>query len=159
MKSLPSALNLAILLLVVLAACAPRSTPATVQTEAATQAETATLVPINLLPPVQVSSTFLYWDGTTLVAVPAGQFTMGHGGLDNPVHQVTLSDFWIYSTKVTNQQYALCVKVGGCQPPDAINDLGYADATHANDPVVGVTWENAQVYCALVHGHLPTEAQ
>ncbi len=54
-----------------------------------------------------------YVDGSILVAVPGGPFTMGHGGSDNPEHTVTLSDFWIYQAKVTNQQY--CPLLAGRQ--------------------------------------------
>ena len=77
----------------------------------------ATLVPINLAgPPMEVGSKYLYVDGTILVAVPGGPFTMGYNSADNPIHEVILSDFWIYSTKVTNQQYMLCVQSGKCSP-------------------------------------------
>ncbi len=120
----------------------------------------ASAVPVDLAgPPMQVGSTFLYFDGTTLVAVPGGPFTMGHGGVDDPVHTVTLSDFWIYSTKVTNQQYALCVKSGQCTPPDLNKNPAYNDISRFDDPVVGVDWTQAQAYCTYVHGNLPTEAQ
>ena len=85
---------------------------------------TASLVPIDLAgPKMEVGSIWLYVDGTTLVAVPAGEFTMGHGGFDNPENQVTLPDFWAYSTEVTNRQFAFCVEQGDCTPqwrqPDA----------------------------------------
>lgn len=119
-----------------------------------------TLVAIDLTgPPMEVGSLFPYVDGSILVAVPGGPFTMGHGGSDNPVHTVTLSDFWIYQAKVTNQQYALCVNAGLCKTPDLIDNVGYTDVVHANDPVTGVKWDQASSYCSFVHGALPTEAQ
>ena len=90
-------LYLVVLVMLVLAACAPKS-PATATTEPteppATQAPTEpvtelsvlptetdvvaaqptpTLVTIDLSgPPMEVGSTYLYVDGSTLVAVPAG---------------------------------------------------------------------------------------
>jgi sulfatase modifying factor 1 len=119
-----------------------------------------TLQPIALAgPPMEVGSMWPYVDGSILVAVPGGPFTMGHGGSDNPEHTVTLSDFWIYQAKVTNQEYALCVKAGKCKAPDPIDDFTFSDVTHANDPVVGVTYAQASDYCTFVHGALPTEAQ
>ena len=128
-----------------------------VQTEAPV---TPTLVTVDLSgPPMEVGSLFPYVDGSILVAVPGGPFTMGHGGSDNPVHTVTLSDFWIYQAKVTNQQYALCVNAGKCKAPNTIDDFGYLDVAHANDPVTGVNWDQASSYCSFVHGVLPTEAQ
>ena len=69
----------------------------------------APLVTINLAGPLmELGSKYKYVDGSILVAVPGGPFIMGYNAADNPIHEVTLSDFWIYSTKVTNQQYALC---------------------------------------------------
>lgn len=158
------------LLLFVLGACAPRSTgtPAsgvsngTGSTPAVNPGGIATepLVPLNLTgPEMAVGSTWPYVDGTTLVAVPAGSFTMGRGGLDNPEHQVTLSDFWIYSTEVTNQQFARCVAAGLCEPPNATDNPGYAIFADNNNPVTGVTYDQAVSYCTFVHGRLPTEAE
>lgn len=42
---------------------------------------------------MKAGSVSLYADGSTLVAVPAGLFTMGAGGPDNPQHQVSLPGF------------------------------------------------------------------
>jgi formylglycine-generating enzyme required for sulfatase activity len=75
-------------------------------------------VPVNLAgPEMTIGATWLYADGSLLVAVPAGIFTLGGGKLDNPPHPVNLPDFWIYRTKVTNLQYAYCVAIGACTPP------------------------------------------
>lgn len=137
---------------------APTNTLVPVPTEAPT--ETPTLQPVALAgPPMQVGSMWPYVDGSILVAVPGGEFIMGHGGSDNPEHTVTLSDFWIYQGKVTNQQYALCVQAGKCKTPDPIDDFMFKDITHANDPVVGVNYQQSSDYCAFVHGRLPTEAE
>jgi sulfatase modifying factor 1 len=111
-------------------------------------------------PEMVVGSAFLYVDGTSLVPVPAGQFTMGNGGVvDHPEHMVTLSGFWIYSTKITNQQYGLCVKNGGCTAPDPTDNPAYDQPQIANRPVVGVTYDQAVAYCTYVHARLPTEAE
>jgi formylglycine-generating enzyme required for sulfatase activity len=85
---------------------------------------------------MEIGSTHAYVDGSLLVAVPEGEFLMG-GDSDNPGHKVFLSDFWIYSTEVTNQQYSLCESLGECTPPDPDDNPSYADKLHANDPVVG----------------------
>lgn len=160
-----------------LAACAPQATPTLAPTAPATATQapteaptlvpapteappTPTLVPINLAgPEMTVGSKYLYVDGSTLVAVPAGEFVMGRGGSDNPQHTVTLSDFWIYSTKVTNQQYAWCVKTGNCTPPNTDDNPSYLDPARLNSPVTGVNWDQANAYCTFVHGRLPTEAE
>jgi hypothetical protein len=84
---------------------------------------------------------------------------MGYGGDDNPVHEVTLSDFWLYRAKVTNSQYALCVAMGQCTSPNPDHNPGFNDPLKANHPVVGVNYGQAEAYCTFVHGRLPTEAQ
>jgi iron(II)-dependent oxidoreductase len=139
-------------LLLALGACAPQPAPA-IET-------TPSLVPVNLAgPEMTVGSTWLYADGTVLVPVPAGIFTMGGGKTDNPAHPVNLPDFWIYRTKVTNIQYAYCVELGGCTSPSKTENPGYGDSLHANDPVVGVDHTQAGDYCEFVHARLPTEAE
>jgi formylglycine-generating enzyme required for sulfatase activity len=108
---------------------------------------------------MKVGSTYLYTDGATLVAVPSGPFKMGHGTADNPEHTVTLSDFWISSTKVTNAQYAICVAQQRCTAPDPLDNPDYAEFGTRNDPVVGVTYDQAEAYCNYLNAALPTEAQ
>ncbi len=120
---------------------------------------TASPVPVNLSKPMVLGSTFSYIDGSTLVAVPAGPFLMGHGNADYFQHTVTLGDFWIYATKVTNAEYAQCVDVSICTPPDPLDDPAFSDFASQNDPVVGVSYDQAAVYCNYVNGTLPTEAQ
>ncbi len=118
------------------------------------------LVAVNLAgPPMELGSKYRYVDGTVLVAVPGGEFTMGYNSADNPTHQVNLSSFWIYSTKITNQQYALCVNAGKCTPPDPQNNPVFGDYRHINFPVTGVNYDQAASYCSFVHGRLPTEAE
>lgn len=120
---------------------------------------TPTSAPVDLSQPMQVGSTFAYIDGSTLVAVPAGPFVMGYGNADYLQHTVTLSDFWMYATKVTNAQYAVCVSLAQCTPPNLIDNLSYTDFASQNDPVVGVTYDQAAAYCNYINGSLPTEAQ
>ena len=155
MSSLHPTFRFAVLFLLALAACAPGATPAS---------STPSLVPVDLAgPEMTIGSTWLYADGSLLVAVPAGIFTMGNGELkgrpENPEHPVNLSDFWIYRTKVTNAQYAYCVAMGGCTAPYGPDNPGFDDYLKANDPVVGVDYSQAADYCDFVHARLPTEAE
>jgi formylglycine-generating enzyme required for sulfatase activity len=155
-------------LLVIASACAPQASPAPQSPSSISPNATSngaapaeTLVPINLTgPEMKVGSTYLYVDGSVLVAIPAGIFTMGHGGVDNPEHKVNLADFWIYRTKVTNGQYAYCVSAGKCTPLTSQKDNPtFGDPLHASDPMVGVDYSQAETYCGFVNARLPTEAE
>lgn len=164
---------LGLLLNVVMGACTPTSTdpltatsaptkqpvdtaPATVTKPVITQ--TSEVIPVTG-PSMEIGSVLPYVDGSDLVAVPAGEFVMGEGEGENPEHIVILGDFWIYSTEVTNQQYTLCIEIGRCTESDLDDNPAYLDSIHANDPVVGVTYEQAAAYCEFVNGRLPTEAE
>jgi len=118
-----------------------------------------TLVPVALSGP-QNATTMKWIDGSTLVYVPPGEFIMGNGESNAPVHNVTLDAFWMYQTKVTNRMFAQCVAVGACSSPtEEIGGSVYSNPQYANFPVVGVTWDQSQAYCAWSQGQLPTEAQ
>ncbi len=116
---------------------------------------------------VPASDASLRWyDGTSLIYVPAGKFAMGvQGGQDNPLHEVLLDDFWIYQTEVTNGMYALCVAAGGCTPPAVlpsypdVSQVDYQAPEFADRPIVSVTWAQADTYCKWMNARLPTEAE
>ena len=153
-------------------ACAPEPVETVVPTESpiladSTATETQISVSTEVVPTVtpipepsmEVGANYHYVDSSVLVAVPGGEFIMGAVGADNPEHPVSLSDFWIYSTNVTNQQYGLCESLGACSSPHIEDNPTYEDRAYANEPVVGVTYEQAVTYCNFVKGRLPTEAE
>lgn len=131
---------------------------AVLPTEAPTELVEA---PIDLAgPPMEVGSKYLYLDGSVLAAVPGGPFLMGNNNFaDTPEKEVTIGDFWIYSSEVTNSQYALCVRSGKCSAPAQDKNPGYSDYRGGNLPVVGVNYQQAVDYCTFAHGRLPTEAE
>ncbi len=152
-------------LMMILSACA--STPALTATavpptDVPTEIQptaTSTSVPVVLAGP-DIGSKMLWMDGSSLVYIPSGEFQMGSGAPDAPVHAVSLDAFWIHTTKVTNRMYSQCVLVGSCTAPT--QELGapvYTNPDFANHPVVGVTWDQAGAYCAWAGGRLPSEAE
>lgn len=176
MKKLNIIVSMLVIGATLISACGSGATPqATSEPGSATQPPVATETAVNEVPlqptetlapladlsgpPMEVGSKFEYVDGSVLVAVPGGPFIMGHGGDDNPEHEVTVSDFWLYSAKVTNSQYAYCVAMGKCAPPDTSKNKGYGEYAKANHPVTGVNYDQAAAYCSFVHGRLPTEAE
>jgi len=94
-----------------------------------------------------------------LVAVPAGEFTMGSEEDDDerPPHRVFVSPLYIGKYPVTNTEYKEFVDATGHPEPRGWQE-GFYPAGKANHPVVNVTWYDAQAYCRWLTGRL-REAQ
>jgi formylglycine-generating enzyme required for sulfatase activity len=99
-------------------------------------------------------------DGTVLVYVPGGEFTIGAEGADRrsePLRRVRLSPFWIAKFPVTNSQYSLYLKENpACRKPAFWEDPKFNPPQH---PVVGLSWDEAQAYCQWAGLEFPSEAQ
>ena len=98
-------------------------------------------------------------DGMEMVYVPAGEFLMGspdgEGDYNqHPQHRVYLDAYWIDRTEVTNAQYQKCVAEGACKSNNEWPDFNASD-----QPMVCVSWYDAQAYCEWAGRHLPTEAE
>ncbi len=99
-------------------------------------------------------------DGSILVRVPAGAYPLGTADFDpasGPPRTVELESFQIGKLPVTNKLYSsfLDAKPGHRRP------LCWAD-NRFNDPeqpVVGVSWDDAAAYCDWAGLHLPSEAR
>jgi formylglycine-generating enzyme required for sulfatase activity len=74
---------------------------------------------------------------------------------EDPEHMVTLDDFAVDETEVTQAQYALCVQKGACTNPYC----AWNACTLPNRPIACVDRAQAIAYCAFVNETLPTEAQ
>ncbi len=102
-----------------------------------------------------------------LVYVPAGDFIMGASAHDSdrepseePQHTVYLDTFWISKTQITNSMFNACVNAGICQySASHTTNPRYLDPFYASHPVVYISWDMAQTYCAWTGGRLPTEAE
>ena len=111
-----------------------------------------------------------------MVRIPGGTFMMGSESGDDdekPVHQVTVSGFYMGRTEVTNSQYDACVQAGKCSPAHYDDSTAYTirgvkkwkkgfvgqKFRGPRQPVVAVTWEQSKTYCRWKGGRLPTEAE
>jgi len=113
------------------------------------------------------------------VRIPAGSFMMGSEEgeeCEKPVHEVTLSGFWMDKYEVTNEKYYVFVKCTGRRKPSPVlgdmfwNGYGirYTDGSsggtvryqaHAFHPVNNITWNDAKAYADWLGMRLPTEAE
>ena len=79
-----------------------------------------------------------------------------------PQHQVYLSAYEISRYEITNAQYRAFIEATNRPTPRGHNgEDTWADETLNGDtqPVVGVTWFDAQAFAEWIGGSLPTEAQ
>jgi len=100
-----------------------------------------------------------------LLDVPAGTFRMGddNGRFDErPAHIVRVSAFGLGRFPVTNQEYARYVAEASAPAPRFWGDARFSQPTQ---PVVGVSWFEAEAYCRWMSSktgstfRLPTEAE
>jgi formylglycine-generating enzyme required for sulfatase activity len=99
-------------------------------------------------------------DGTILLYVPGGEYVIGADDItddEKPAHRVVLSPFWIGKYPVTNEQYSRFLKANPKAAQPAYWDN--KQFNQPNQPVVGVSWEEAQAYCQWAGLVLPSEAQ
>jgi len=105
-------------------------------------------------PPPQTSR-----DGAEMVSVPAGEFWMGSDegdAVEKPRRRVYLDAFRIDKFEVTNALYRRFMESTGRAAPSYWNDAKWNEP---QQPVVGVSWNDAEVYCSWAGKRLPTEAE
>ncbi len=111
-------------------------------------------------------------DGSLLVQIPAGAFTMGSDEgfpAERPAHQVMVDRYWISKYLVTNARYAQFVRETNHRVPYVDDPRVAADnwdvhrrtcpSGRDQHPVVLVSWHDAVAYCTWAGGRLPTEAE
>jgi formylglycine-generating enzyme required for sulfatase activity len=88
------------------------------------------------------------------VEIKAGNYEVGRAPADDyhsSVKAISLNGFWIDQFQTTNSQYQLFVDATSAQ---AAQEVGAE-----NNPVRGVTWDQATAYCSWAKKRLPTEAE
>lgn len=106
-----------------------------------------------------ISSRITTKDGSVMVLIPKGEFHMGSNDSDydeKPAHKVFIDDFYIDMYEVTNAQYKIFMDETGHEPPGFWNDPNF---NALEQPVVGVSWNDAMDYCRWAGKRLPTEAE
>jgi formylglycine-generating enzyme len=109
-------------------------------------------------------------DGLAYVWIPPGRFVMGCSPGDNecddrekPAHAVTITKgFWMGQTAVTVGAWKRYVKsMDQAMPPEPkILDREFnARWQNEQQPIVNITWAEAQSYCEVAGMRLPTEAE
>ncbi len=100
--------------------------------------------------------------GVTFVEIHAGKFQMGSEKgreREQPVRTVHISHgFWLGKYPITNAQYARFLEAAGrsVEKPEYWGDRRF---NQPEQPVVGVSWHDAQAYCEWAGCRLPTEAE
>ena len=80
------------------------------------------------------------------LAVAGGLFEFGGNGSTIPAQKIAVESFFISETEVTNEQYREFVKETNHAAPHGWKD-GHYPAGAANQPVINVTWQDANDYC------------
>jgi formylglycine-generating enzyme len=99
-----------------------------------------------------------------MVQIPAGEFILGsdQGGFnEKPAHAASLETYWIDRYEVTNHQYMEFVEATGHRQPGPPSR--YARKLEAlrgpRQPIVYVSWHDADEYCRWKGKRLPTEKE
>ena len=94
--------------------------------------------------------------GVELVEVPGGSFQMGDE-VPRAQHRVDIRPFLLGRYPVTNEEYARFLEAR----PDVEEPAywGDRDFNQARQPGVGVSWHDAERFCAWSGGRLPSEAE
>jgi formylglycine-generating enzyme required for sulfatase activity len=77
---------------------------------------------------------------------------------EHPAHTVVLKAFFLDRTEVTNSAWDACVAAGRCHPKSEAA-RSRTDFDGPSQPVTGVSWDDANAYCAWRGKRLPREAE
>ena len=99
-----------------------------------------------------------------LIRIQASSFLMGSDrgqDCERPIHRVSIDEFLLAATQVTNAEYARFLPTIGTPPPFWQD----ANFNRPQQPVAGVSWHEAMQYCAWLTAQsgrtfrLPTEGE
>ncbi|HSG43078.1 MAG TPA: bifunctional serine/threonine-protein kinase/formylglycine-generating enzyme family protein [Anaerolineales bacterium] len=93
-------------------------------------------------------------DSNGMTEIPAGTYELGASSADdyhNAQTSIFLNGFWIDQYQTTYIEYQKFLMATGRQSADVVGA--------GNEPVRGVTWDQAVAYCSWVNKRLPSEAE
>jgi sulfatase modifying factor 1 len=92
-----------------------------------------------------------------MILIPKGEFTIGSNQhSDESKHQVVLDAYLIDKYEASNTRFKEFMKASGHPAPAYWDD---PRLSKVNQPVVGVSWTDASVFCKWDGKRLPTEAE
>ena len=89
-----------------------------------------------------------------MIEIKSGNYEVGRAPTDDyhsATKNISLDGFWIDQYQTTNRQYQLFIANTGAQAAQISGG--------ENNPVRGVTWDQALAYCSWAKKRLPTEAE
>ncbi len=98
--------------------------------------------------------------GITFAWIPPGEFQMGANNIgeeERPIHPVKITcGLWLGKYPVTNAEYERFLKTNKRTKSEYWSD---GRLSQSEQPIVGVSWEEASAFCTWAGGRLPTEAE
>lgn len=102
-----------------------------------------------------------------MALIPGGAFTMGDrrgGAIEQPERRITLSPFWVDVYEATFAHYYAFMAATGHRKPRlagylAVDSSAIPFLMNPFNPVVGVSWDDANSYCVWKGKRLPTEVE
>ena len=96
--------------------------------------------------------------GYFLVGIPGGRFPMGINSEYDP-HSVNLKDFYIGKYEVTVEEYRRFLEANPNNKENIPDNWNDQLKNNPKNPVVNVSWYDAQAYCRWAGLRLPSEAE
>ena len=103
------------------------------------------------------TSTNIVADTKNMQLISAGSFQMGSMGGDmdeQPIRKIYVDVFFIDRYETSVIEYQTCVDVGKCNIADTSDTV-----PKENEPVAGISFDDASAYCEYRGKRLPTEAE
>ncbi|PJZ69182.1 sulfatase [Leptospira perolatii] len=100
--------------------------------------------------------------------IPGGEFIRGsnrHEPDEKPEARIYISDFYMDTYEVTNEDFDKCVRAGKCKDCLVTKKCNYVGPKYGapylkpKQPAVGISWYSASEYCKWAGKRLPTEAE